>query len=59
MRVFPPLLTTSAIKPGDVPFLRMKDTDKRLEAHLKAIMYWKNNFPNFIKKIDVNSSLDK
>ncbi len=42
----PVLLITSAIKPDKVSYLKMSDSDKRLEATINGIKRWKTQYPD-------------
>ncbi len=43
---YPPLIITTAVLPGDVPFLKMRDSEQRIAKYLQAIDIWLKKIPD-------------
>ena len=40
LRKYPPLVITTAVSTGNVPYLSMTDSDKRINKYLESIDVW-------------------
>ena len=46
LRKYPPLVITTAVSTGDVPYVGMTDSDERINKYLKSIDVWLKKIPD-------------